>query len=60
MKKISEKTRVSRAGFNYAASIIENVHLFYLNDNALEYLNALLKGLKKEFKRRSKLERGKQ
>jgi len=50
--KISENTRVAKAGTQMAKAIIEMVHLFYLNDNALEFLQAILKELKLEFKKR--------
>ena len=33
-------------------AIIEMVHLLYLNDNALEFFNAIVRVLTKEFKRR--------
>lgn len=50
--KVSENTRVSRAGNQMAEAIIEVVHILYLNDNALEFLQAIIKRLKQEFKRR--------
>jgi len=50
--KISENTRLARAGKQMAESLIETVHLLYLNDNALEYLQALIKRLEQEFARR--------
>ena len=49
---ISENTRVARAAIRLAEGIIETVHILYLNDNALGYLNALIKSLRKEFNRR--------
>lgn len=52
--KISEKTRVAKAGKAYAEAIIENIHLLYLNDNCLEYLNALVWPLQRELERRLK------
>lgn len=52
--KISRTTRVANAGKRVAEAIIETVHLLYLNDNALEYLQTLTEGLNKEFKRRKK------
>lgn len=58
-KPISENTRVARAATRLAEGIIETVHILYLNDNALEYLNALIKTLKKEFDRRRKDGKGK-
>lgn len=50
--KISSKTRVYKAGQQFGKAVVENVHLLYLKDNALEYLFGLLTVLKKEFKRR--------
>lgn len=50
--KISENTRPARAGKQEAESLIETVHLFFLNDNALQYLQALIKRLEAEFERR--------
>ena len=50
--KISEDTRVARAGTKIAEAIAEMVHLFYLNDNALEFLQAIIKKLGQEFERR--------
>ena len=35
-----------------AEAIIEVVHILYLDDNALEFLQALTEKLKKEFERR--------
>jgi hypothetical protein len=52
--KISENTRVAKAGKAQAEVIIENVHLLYLNDNCLQYLNACIKRLREEFDRRVK------
>lgn len=52
--KISKNTRTYKAGQQFGNAIIENVHLLYLKDNALEYLFGLLTVLKKEFKRRKK------
>ncbi len=50
--KISSNTRVSRAGQKFAEAVIENIHLLYLDNNALEYIQALTKPLNKEFRRR--------
>lgn len=50
--KISEKTRPARAGDQMAEAIIEMIHLLYLNDNALEFLQTIIKKLEWEFKRR--------
>jgi hypothetical protein len=50
--KISGKTRVADAGRSMADAIVATVHILYLNDNALEYLNALVKGLRAELARR--------
>lgn len=47
--KISSTTRVAKAGNAMGKAIIENVHLLYLNDNALEYLQAIVKSLQEEF-----------
>ena len=58
-KPISENTRVARAATRLAEGIIETVHILYLNDNALEYLNALIKSLRKEFNRRRRDGKGK-
>ena len=52
-KKISKNTRLARAGKQEAESLIEIVHCFYLNDNALEFLQALIKRLKEEFEIRN-------
>ena len=52
--KISEKTRVAKAGTAHAEAIIETVHLLYLNTNCMEYLNAIIKPLRKELNRRVK------
>jgi hypothetical protein len=54
--KISKNTRVARAGKAFGEAIIENVHLLYLKDNALEYLQTLTGVLNKEFRRRKKYE----
>ena len=53
--KISRKTRPAKAGLLMAQAIIENVHLLYLNDNALEYLQTLTEGLNEEFEKRKGL-----
>jgi len=50
--KISRKTRQAKAGKQLAEAIIETVHSFYLNDNALQYLQLLIETLEIEFKRR--------
>lgn len=55
--KISRNTRPSRAGEQMAESFIETVHLLYLDDNALEYLQTFIQRLTQEFDRR-KEERG--
>ena len=52
MIKISNNTRVAKAGDSMGKAIVENVHLLYLNDNALEYLKAITGVLNKELKRR--------
>ena len=57
---ISENTRPARAGKAFGATVVENVHLMFLDDNALEYLNALTKVLNKEFRRRKKQWRDKE
>ena len=53
--KISKNTRPTRAGKQEAESLIEMVHCFYLNDNALEFLQAIIERLKQEFERRKKM-----
>ena len=53
--KISEKARPAKAGAQTGRAIIEMVHLFYLDDNALEFLNAIVRVLTREFKRRCAL-----
>lgn len=50
--KISRNTRVSRAGEASAKAKIEDMHLLYLLDNALEYLQIYIETLDKEFTRR--------
>ena len=50
--KISRNTRPARAGAQMGAAIVENVHLLYLNDNALEYLQALAEAVTAELARR--------
>ena len=52
--KISENSRVAKAGKQMAEAIIEVVHILYLNDNALEFLQAIIKNLDREFERRRK------
>ena len=52
--RISEKTRPARAGVQLGKSIIEMIHLFYLNDNALEFLKGVAETLRKELGRRVK------
>jgi hypothetical protein len=51
---ISENTRVAKAGRAMGKAIIEMVHLMYLNDNALEFLKAIVKTLTIEFNRRKR------
>ena len=50
--KISKNTRVAKAGEKMANALIETVHILYLNDNALEYLNTLISILTAELTRR--------
>ncbi len=50
--KISSNTRQSRAGDLRGQSVIEDAHNFYLDMNALEYLNALKKKIDAEFAKR--------
>lgn len=52
--KVSKNTRQARAGKKFAESIIETIHSFYLNDNALQYLQTLIETLNVEFNRRLK------
>lgn len=52
--KISEKTRPAKAGHKMASSLIETIHLLYLDDNALEYLQGLTRDLNDELERRKK------
>ena len=54
--KISKKTRVAKAGKQLGEAIIEMVHLLYLNDNALQFLNMLISTLEYEFNQRKKKE----
>lgn len=57
MDKISKDTRPAKAGKAMGKAIIENVHLLYLDDNALEYLNTLVSTLQKEFIKRLRREK---
>ena len=50
--KISKTTRVAKAGIQTGNALIEMVNLMYLNDNALEFLNTIIKTLTKEFNQR--------
>lgn len=52
--KISRNTRPARAGAHMADSIIENVHLMFFNDNALQYLQLLTELLNAEFEARKR------
>jgi hypothetical protein len=40
-----------------AESLIEAAHNFYLNDNALQYLQALIKRLNQELKKRKEVDK---
>lgn len=50
--KISTTTRPAMAGKQMGEAIVENVHLLYLNDNALEYMQGLVRTVLEEFERR--------
>jgi len=50
--KISENTRPARAGVLAAKAEIEKANLMFLNDNAMQYLNAMIKGLNHELEKR--------
>jgi len=52
--KISKNTRPALAGVQSAKAKIALVHLFYLNDNALEFLNTFTELMNREFERRKK------
>ncbi|HEC66842.1 MAG TPA: hypothetical protein ENI23_16325 [bacterium] len=49
--KINEQTKCAKTGIQMAEAIITILHL-YLNDNALEILNTLIKTLQLEFQKR--------
>ena len=50
--KISSNTSWARAGKQMAEAIVETVHGLYLRDNALQYIQAMLKVLNEELERR--------
>ena len=56
--KITEKTRPAKAGKQMGEALVENIHLLYLDKNAVCYLNSMLKVLLPEFDRRKKDYRG--
>jgi hypothetical protein len=52
--RISTTSRVAKAGRLAGLSKIEDIHLLYLSENALEYLNSFLPLLISDFERRKK------
>jgi len=53
---LNDKSRPAKTGRQMADALISTIHILYLNDDALEYLNALIGKLNKEMERRIKIE----
>lgn len=57
--KVSERTRPARAGLQIGEAIVETINLLYLDDNAFEYLQAVIFSLSREMKCRKVKYKGK-